>query len=243
MTSTIWIGCSPWEYFLTAVKSCAHAARRRREQQLEVDLETTILLLLVHTEQSTHTPEVIDFAMSNFQLPPGFRPSGPPSQSSQPQAGPSQGGNGEEEQAAQRERQHAAQEMKRNMIAAMLEPAARERRAYDHFGRMCLLRLILDGCSVPYRTHKAATGRTGRGSTCQNGSAGTDTRSSHGRSAQRVVGSGKSHRRSVSVTADLVPGVEASANESPRAQYIGNEDEESRSRDHGKYQLVRALPL
>ena len=67
--------------------------------------------------------------MSNFQLPPGFRPSAPPGASSSAQPGPNggqQGGN-EQEAAAARERAQAQEEMKRTMIQAMLEPEARER--------------------------------------------------------------------------------------------------------------------
>ncbi|ORY27657.1 PDCD5-related protein [Naematelia encephala] len=61
--------------------------------------------------------------MSNFQLPAGFRPSAPPGGSSSGQGqGPSP-----EEQAAAQERAQQQAEMKRTIIAAMLEPAARER--------------------------------------------------------------------------------------------------------------------
>ncbi|ORX36471.1 PDCD5-related protein [Kockovaella imperatae] len=73
--------------------------------------------------------------MSNFQLPQGLRPAAPPSG-----AGPSglsggasgagtAGGQGssEQEQAAARERAQAQEEMKRTMIQAMLDSAARER--------------------------------------------------------------------------------------------------------------------
>lgn len=66
------------------------------------------------------------YTMSNFQLPAGFRPAAQPGG-----AGPSNGGNGgqqsEEHRQAAEERQQQQQEMKRGMIAAMLEPAARER--------------------------------------------------------------------------------------------------------------------
>ncbi|KAK1920878.1 PDCD5-related protein [Papiliotrema laurentii] len=60
--------------------------------------------------------------MSNFQLPAGFKPSAPPAASGS-------GGNGQssEEQQAAMERAAAQEEMKRGMISAMLEPAARER--------------------------------------------------------------------------------------------------------------------
>lgn len=63
-------------------------------------------------------------AMSNFQLPAGMRPASGPS------GGTSPGGNGPspEERAAAEERASQQAEMKRSMIAAMLEPAARERR-------------------------------------------------------------------------------------------------------------------
>jgi programmed cell death protein 5 len=57
--------------------------------------------------------------MDNFQLPAGFRPSAPP-QGGQSSQSP-------EEQQAAREKAQAQEEMKRTMIAAMLEPAARER--------------------------------------------------------------------------------------------------------------------
>ncbi|WWD08753.1 hypothetical protein V865_006866 [Kwoniella europaea PYCC6329] len=58
--------------------------------------------------------------MSNFQLPQGFRPAS---------GGPSGGNNGPspEEREAAEARARQAEEMKRTMIAAMLEPAARER--------------------------------------------------------------------------------------------------------------------
>ncbi|RSH94314.1 hypothetical protein EHS25_004117 [Saitozyma podzolica] len=61
--------------------------------------------------------------MSNFQLPAGMRPASGPS------GGASPGGNGPspEERAAAEERASQQAEMKRSMIAAMLEPAARER--------------------------------------------------------------------------------------------------------------------
>jgi hypothetical protein len=62
----------------------------------------------------------------SFQLPPGFKPSQPPSSSSQ--GGSS--GQSQEDQAAAAQKQAAQDEMKRNMIAAMLEPAARERREF-----------------------------------------------------------------------------------------------------------------
>ncbi|WVR04122.1 hypothetical protein IAU60_001121 [Kwoniella sp. DSM 27419] len=57
--------------------------------------------------------------MSGMQLPPGFRPS----------SGQGQGGQGQsqEEREAAEARMRQQEEMKRNMIAAMLEPAARER--------------------------------------------------------------------------------------------------------------------
>ncbi|KAK8861249.1 hypothetical protein IAR55_002068 [Kwoniella newhampshirensis] len=62
--------------------------------------------------------------MSGMQLPPGFRPS-------QPQNGGSgSGGNAgpsPEEREAAESRARQQEEMKRNMIAAMLEPSARER--------------------------------------------------------------------------------------------------------------------
>ncbi|WWD16850.1 hypothetical protein CI109_101282 [Kwoniella shandongensis] len=61
--------------------------------------------------------------MSGMQLPPGFRPS-------QPQGGPGGGGNGgpsPEEREAAESRARQQEEMKRNMIAAMLEAPARER--------------------------------------------------------------------------------------------------------------------
>ncbi|KAK4689210.1 programmed cell death protein 5, partial [Tremellales sp. Uapishka_1] len=58
--------------------------------------------------------------MSNFQLPPGMKPAAPPGG-----GGGDQGPSNEEKQAKER----AQEEMKRNMIAAMLEPAARERCA------------------------------------------------------------------------------------------------------------------
>jgi hypothetical protein len=63
-------------------------------------------------------------AMSNFQLPAGMRPASSPSNGASP------GGNGPspEERAAAEERASQQAEMKRSMIAAMLEPAARERR-------------------------------------------------------------------------------------------------------------------
>ena len=61
--------------------------------------------------------------MSNVQLPAGFKPSAPPGGS----GGQNQGS--AEEQAAQQERAAAQEEMKRGMISAMLEPAARERCA------------------------------------------------------------------------------------------------------------------
>jgi len=60
--------------------------------------------------------------MSNFQLPAGLRPAGPPPQNGGNSSGPSQ-----EEQQAAREQAQAQEEMKRSMIAAMLEPSARER--------------------------------------------------------------------------------------------------------------------
>ncbi|KAI9632244.1 PDCD5-related protein [Dioszegia hungarica] len=66
--------------------------------------------------------------MSGFQLPAGLRPSSGPS------SGPSGGGGGggggqqsEEQRAEAQDRQQQQAEMKRNMIAAMLESAARER--------------------------------------------------------------------------------------------------------------------
>lgn len=54
----------------------------------------------------------------SFQLPPGMRPAAPPGQ------GPQQGNDDPERQA----RQAQEEEMKRQMIQAMLEPEARERR-------------------------------------------------------------------------------------------------------------------
>jgi hypothetical protein len=65
--------------------------------------------------------------MSNFQLPAGMRPASGPS------GGASPGGNGPspEERAAAEERASQQAEMKRSMIAAMLEPAARERREWE----------------------------------------------------------------------------------------------------------------
>jgi len=63
--------------------------------------------------------------MSNFQLPAGFRPSAGPSS-----GGAGGGGPSPEEQAAAREKAAAQEEMKRGMISAMLEPEARERRAF-----------------------------------------------------------------------------------------------------------------
>ncbi|WWC68890.1 uncharacterized protein I206_102826 [Kwoniella pini CBS 10737] len=59
--------------------------------------------------------------MSNFQLPQGFKPSA---------GGPSGGGNGgpsPEDREAAEARARQQEEMKRTMIAAMLEPSARER--------------------------------------------------------------------------------------------------------------------
>ncbi|WVQ83461.1 hypothetical protein IAT38_005602 [Cryptococcus sp. DSM 104549] len=59
----------------------------------------------------------------SMQLPPGFRPSSGPS------GGGGQGGQGPspEEREAAEQRAMQQEEMKRTMIAAMLEPAARER--------------------------------------------------------------------------------------------------------------------
>ncbi len=71
----------------------------------------------------SHSSSRGDIAMSNFQLPPGFRPSDPSSSSSQP----GQNGQQQGDDPAARERAAAQEEMKRSMIAAMLEPAARER--------------------------------------------------------------------------------------------------------------------
>lgn len=68
--------------------------------------------------------------MSNFSLPPGLRPAPGPSGSSSP--GPMSGGQAQgpsdEEREAARERAEQQEETKRTMIAAMLEPEARERR-------------------------------------------------------------------------------------------------------------------
>ncbi|WWC87608.1 uncharacterized protein L201_002498 [Kwoniella dendrophila CBS 6074] len=61
--------------------------------------------------------------MSGFQLPQGFKPASGP-------GGPGGGSNGgpsPEEREAAEARQRQGEEMKRNMIAAMLEPSARER--------------------------------------------------------------------------------------------------------------------
>lgn len=67
--------------------------------------------------------------MSNFQLPAGLRPAQqPPGSGPSSASGGSSGGQqSEEARAAAEERQEQQQEMKRGMIAAMLEPAARER--------------------------------------------------------------------------------------------------------------------
>ncbi|OCF32359.1 hypothetical protein I317_02706 [Kwoniella heveanensis CBS 569] len=63
--------------------------------------------------------------MSGMQLPPGFRPS---SGQGHPGAGGGQGGGpSPEEREAAEQRAMQQEEMKRTMIAAMLEPAARER--------------------------------------------------------------------------------------------------------------------
>ncbi|KAL7419898.1 hypothetical protein Q5752_005814 [Cryptotrichosporon argae] len=60
--------------------------------------------------------------MSNFQLPPGMRPAAPPGAS--PGAASAGGPADDEQQQARRAQQD---EMKRTMIQAMLESAARER--------------------------------------------------------------------------------------------------------------------
>lgn len=63
-------------------------------------------------------------AKMSFQLPAGMRPAQAPGQ---------QGGNGNDDpERAERAAQQA--EVKRNMIQAMLEPAARERREYRECG-------------------------------------------------------------------------------------------------------------
>ncbi len=78
----------------------------------------------------------------SFQLPAGLRPAQQPSGSG---TGPSSAAGGagggqqsEEARAAAEERQEQQQEMKRGMIAAMLEPAARERC------ELVILRIISD---------------------------------------------------------------------------------------------------
>ncbi|KIR51836.1 hypothetical protein I315_05785 [Cryptococcus gattii Ru294] len=60
--------------------------------------------------------------MSGINLPPGLRPSSGP-----PQQGGQRGGPSPEEREAAEARARQQDEMKRTMIAAMLEPAARER--------------------------------------------------------------------------------------------------------------------
>ena len=71
--------------------------------------------------------------MSGFQLPAGFRPAAPPSGGGpsvpgrNDPRGDGASGPSEQEAAAARERAQAQEEMKRTMIQAMLEPAARER--------------------------------------------------------------------------------------------------------------------
>ena len=62
--------------------------------------------------------------MSGFQLPAGFKPAGGPSSGG---GGGGQGGPSEEERAAAEQRQQQQDEMKRNMISAMLSVEARER--------------------------------------------------------------------------------------------------------------------
>ena len=81
-------------------------------------------LQVTHPSSAKQHPRL--HTMSNFQLPAGFKPSAPPAASGS-------GGNGQssEEQQAALERAVAQEEMKRGMISAMLEPAARERCELD----------------------------------------------------------------------------------------------------------------
>lgn len=74
------------------------------------------------TSPLDHHKSANPITMSGMNLPPGLRPSSGP-----PQQGGQRGAPSPEEREAAEARARQQDEMKRTMIAAMLEPAARER--------------------------------------------------------------------------------------------------------------------
>lgn len=85
-----------------------------------------LALLLSRSLSSLHSRPTT----MSFQLPPGMRPAQPPAGGNGPSGGGgggAGGGGNDEERAAAAAQQ---EEMKRTMIQAMLEPAARERREW-----------------------------------------------------------------------------------------------------------------